>query len=185
MACNTVLAGVSYSCDDLALGGLTKLYIGDKAVLIAGASPLVTVTAGVVTVAPETSNLLADGDVFQMEFNIKDGFSAFTDVKTISDGSVNAVPTITIEVPKMSGTHRDVLDGLSNPNAELVAFIETAAGTRHLVGFDYGLYVSTVDGASGTSRSEKNRYQLTMTGEQSNLAYDIVDAEWLDVATTA
>ena len=183
MACNTVLAGVSYSCDDLALGGLTKLYIGDKAELTAGSTPLVTVSAaGVVAIAPGTSNLLADGDVFQMEFNIKDGFSAFTDVKTISDGSVNAVPTITIEVPKMSGAHRDVLDGLSNPNAELVAFVETAAGTRHLVGFDYGLYVSTVDGASGTGRSEKNRYQLTMTGEQSNLAYDIVDAEWADVA---
>ena len=178
MACNTVLAGVSYSCDDLALGGLTKLYIGDKAAL----GTTVSVAAGVVTIAPTGATLLVDGTIYLMEFNIKDGFSAFTDVKTISDGSVNAVPTITIEVPKMSGAHRDVLDGLSNPNAELVAFVETAAGTHHLVGFDYGLYVSTVDGASGTGRSEKNRYQLTMTGEQSNLAYDIVDAEWADVA---
>ena len=182
MACNTVIAGVSYSCDDLALGGLTKIYIGDKANLTAGVTPLVSVAANVVTITPATSDLLADGDVFELEFNIKDGFSAFTDVKTISDGSVSAVPTITVEIPKMSGTHRDVLEELANPNAEIVAFIETAAGTHHLVGFDYGLFVSTVDGASGAARGDKNRYQLTLTGEQSSLAYDITDAEWADVA---
>jgi len=178
MACNTVIAGVTYSCDDLALGGLTKIYIGDKTAL----GTTVAVASSVVAITPSGTDLVADGTVFELEFNIKDGFSSFTDVKTISDGSVVSVPTITVEVPKMSGTHRDVLDALSNPNAELVAFIETAAGTHHLVGFDYGLFVSTVDGASGTSRSEKNRYQLTLTGEQSNLAYDIVDAEWAEVA---
>lgn len=182
MACNTVIAGVSYSCDDLALGGLTKIYIGDKANLTAGVTPLVSVASNVVTITPATSDLLADGDVFELEFNIKDGFSAFTDVKTISDGSVSAVPTITVEIPKMSATHRNVLEELANPNAEIVAFIETAAGTHHLVGFDYGLFVSTVDGASGAARGDKNRYQLTLTGEQSSLAYDIADAEWNDVA---
>jgi len=180
MACNTVIAGVSYSCDDLALGGLTKIYIGDKANLVD--NNLVAVASNVVTITPATDDLLADGDVFELEFNIKDGFSAFTDVKTIADGSVSAVPTITVEIPKMSGTHRDVLEELANPNAEIVAFIETAAGTHHLVGFDYGLFVSTVDGASGAARGDKNRYQLTLTGEQSSLAYDIADAEWTDVA---
>jgi len=180
MACNTVIAGVSYSCDDLALGGLTKIYIGDKANLVSNS--LVAVAGNVVTITPATADLLADGDVFELEFNIKDGFSAFTDVKTIADGSVSAVPTITVEIPKMSGTHRDVLEELANPNAEIVAFIETAAGTHHLVGFDYGLFVSTVDGASGAARGDKNRYQLTLTGEQSSLAYDITDAEWADVA---
>jgi hypothetical protein len=82
----------------------------------------------------------------------------------------------------MSAAHRNALEDLANPNAEIVAFIETAAGTHHLVGFDYGLFASTIDGASGTSRSEKNRYQLTLTGEQSSLAYDITDAMWLEVA---
>ena len=179
MACNTVLAGVTYSCDDLALGGLIKIYIGDKAAL----GTTVSVDASdVVTINPTAATLVADGTAFALEFNIKDGFSAFTDVKTIADGSVSAVPTITVEIPKMSGTHRDVLEDLANPNAEIVAFIETAAGTHHLVGFDYGLFVSTVDGASGAARGDKNRYQLTLTGEQSSLAYDIATGEWADVA---
>jgi hypothetical protein len=179
MACNTVLAGVTYSCDDLALGGLTKIYIGDKTAL----GTTVSVDASdVVTIAPTGADLVADGTAFALEFNIKDGFSAFTDVKTIADGSVSAVPTITVEVPKMSAAHRNALEGLANPNAEIVAFVETAAGTHHLVGFDYGLFVSTVDGASGAARGDKNRYQLTLTGEQSSLAYDITDAMWLEIA---
>lgn len=179
MACNTIIAGVTYSCDDLALGGLTKIYIGDKTAL----GTTVSVDASdVVTIAPTGNDLVVDGTAFALEFNIKDGFSAFTDVKTIADGSVSAVPTITVEIPKMSAAHRNVLEDLANPNAEIVAFIETAAGTHHLVGFDYGLFVSTVDGASGAARGDKNRYQLTLTGEQSSLAYDIADGMWEKVA---
>jgi hypothetical protein len=73
------------------------------------------------------------------------------------------------------------LDNLAKPGAELVAFIETAAGTYHMVGFDYGLYAATVDGNSGTGRSEKNRYQITLTGEEDSLSYCIESAEWADV----
>ena len=40
----------------------------------------------------------------------------------------------------------------------------------------------TVDGASGTGRSEKNRFQLTMTGEEAGLSYSITSALF-DVAT--
>ena len=181
MACNVTLTDITYSCDDIALGGLTKVYLLDKNTLDA-ASPEVSVSSDVVTISPTGTSLNDDGLTFSIEFNLKDGFSTFTDVKTISDGSVSAVPTITIELPKMSLANRDALEDLSSPNAEIVAFVETAAGTRHLVGFDYGLFVSTIDGAAGTARSDKNRYQITLTGEQVNLAYHITDTEWAKVA---
>jgi len=181
MACNVTLTDITYSCDDIALGGLTKVYLLDKNALDA-TTPEVSVSSDVVTLSPTGATLDADTLIASIEFNLKDGFSTFTDVKTISDGSVSAVPTITIELPKMSLANRDALEDLSSPNAEIVAFVETAAGTRHLVGFDYGLFVSTIDGAAGTARSDKNRYQITLTGEQVNLAYHITDAEWAKVA---
>ena len=127
------------------------------------------------------ATLDADGLAYEIQFNLKDGFSTFTDVKTISDGAVSAVPTITIELPKMSEANRNALEDLSSPNAEIIAFVETAAGTRHLVGFDYGLFVSTIDGAAGTARSDKNRYQITLTGEQVNLAYSVDATNWAKV----
>lgn len=178
MACNITLADVTFSCDDLGIGGLKSVYLGNKADL----AGIVAVASNVVTVTPATDGLVSDSDVIGVQFNLKDGFSVFSEVKTVSaDGVVNSVPTISIEVPKMSTDHRDALDNLAKPGAELVAFVETAAGTYHLVGWEYGLYASTVDGNSGTGRSEKNRYQITLTGEEDSLSYSIESGEWSKV----
>ena len=178
MACNITLADVTFSCDDLGIGGLKKVLLGNKAAL----SSLVDVTSNVVTVTPATAGLDTDGDVVEVQFNLKDGFSVFSEVKTVSaDGIVSSVPTISIEIPKMSTAHRDALDNLAKPGAELVAFVETAAGTYHMVGWEYGLYAATIDGNSGTGRSEKNRYQITLTGEEDSLSYAVESGEWAKV----
>ena len=184
MACNVNLSGISFSCTDLPVGGLTKVLIGEKSALDA----LVTVvtdksslTYGEVTITPSIAlgNLLTDGDVVDLNFNNKDGFSVFNDVKTVNgDGSVSTVPTIAIEFPVMGVAKRDAMEQMAVGGSELVAFVETAAGTHHLVGFEYGLYAGTVDGTSGASRSDKNRYQLTLTGEEQSLAFAIDAANW-------
>lgn len=192
MACTPQLADVTFSCEDLGIGGLKSVYIGHRSDLNTEKESVtsqtlytpVSVSNGTVTVTPDpdtAKGLYTDGDVIKVEFNLKDGFSVFTDVKTVTaDGISSTVPTIAIEIPSMTPTHRDALDALCQPGVELVAFVETAAGTKHMIGFDYGLYASTVDGTSGTGRSEKNRYQLTLTGEEDALALD-VSAEWADI----
>ncbi len=177
MACTPTLTDITYSCDDLALGGIVELYVGNKADL----TDVSVDSSDVVTIGG--TGLATANDIHQIEFNIKDGFSSFTDVKTVADGSVTVVPTITVEIPKMSGTHRNALEQLSDPSAELVAFVKTAAGTFHMVGYEYGLFASTVDGASGVNRGDKNRYQLTLTGVQSKLAFDLTSTQWTDDVT--
>ena len=178
MACNPTLGSVTFSCDDLGIGGLKKVLIANKSDL----DGIVTVANNVVTIAPSTTGLVTDGDAVEIQFNLKDGFSVFSEVKTVSaDGTVSSVPTISIEIPKMSADHRNELDNIASPGAELVAFVETAAGTYHMVGYEYGLYAGTVDGNSGTGRSEKNRYQITLTGEEDSLSYAIASTEWADV----
>tara|TARA_R110000782_G_scaffold135076_3_gene227505 strand:- start:3753 stop:4316 length:564 start_codon:yes stop_codon:yes gene_type:complete len=182
MACNVNLSGISFSCTDLPVGGLTSVMIGEKSdldALISVVTDKTSATYGEVTITPETENLLADGDVVELNFNNKDGFSVFNDVKTVNgDGSVSTVPTIAIEFPVMSVAKRDAMEQMAVGGAELVAFVQTAAGTHHLVGFEYGLYAGTVDGTSGASRSDKNRYQLTLTGEESSLAFSLTAANW-------
>ena len=185
MACNVNLSGISFSCTDLPVGGLTQVLIGEKSDLLA----LVSVETdkdealyGQVTITPTTANLLSDGDVVDLKFNNKDGFSVFNDVKTVNgDGSVSTIPTIAIEFPVMNVAKRDALEQMAVGGAELVAFVQTAAGTHHLVGFEYGLYAGTVDGTSGASRSDKNRYQLTLTGEESSLAFSLTSGNWTSI----
>jgi hypothetical protein len=47
-----------------------------------------------------------------------------------------------------------------------------------MVGYDFGLYAGTVDGASGVARTDKNRYQLTLVGDENVLAYGMDSTNW-------
>lgn len=178
MACPVNFTGlnVSYACGELASGGLKSLYLMNRADVDA------TVAAGEVSFATAP----VAGEVLALQFNNKDGFSNFTDVKTVAaDGTVTAVPTIQIEFLRMKVENRNALNALAIPGAELVAFVETAAGTYHVVGYEFGLYASSVDGASGAARSDKNRYQLTLVGDENALALAIDTLEFDKVVAAA
>ena len=194
MACTPqgALNGITYDCANI-IGGIKQLYVGykrgDGATIfgyedITGISVDVDYTSGTfgqITLAAPA----AGGSVFQeIQFNLKDGVSVFTDVVTISaDGTKEVVPTIMVELPLMDAAKMTELANLSQGGVELVALVATAAGTYHLVGADFGLYAGTVDGTSGTGRSEKNRYQLTLTGSEGELAYQFTTPA--DFATVA
>jgi len=181
MACIVNFTNVDdivYSCDELSTGGLKTVYLCDKSDLAGIANGVTVNAAGEVTVI--AGGLVSAGlDLVGLGFNNKDGFSNFTDVKTLNaDGSGSAVPTIQLEFIRMGATLRTTLETIARPGAELVAFVETAAGTYHMVGYDFGLYAGTVDGASGVARTDKNRYQLTLIGDENVLAYTLDTANW-------
>jgi hypothetical protein len=180
MACTTTLTGITFDCTDIPTGGITKVLLGDFTTVRSKVAA--NATTGVVTITPAGAGLVTDGDVDLFEFNIKDGYSVMTDVKTVnSDGTFSVVPTLSLEFPKMSAAKRLELDKISNPLGRFIAFVETAGGTYHMLGFDFGLYFSSVDGSTGTGRSEKNRWQMTLTGEENTLNFSILDADWPDV----
>lgn len=166
MACSLTLTDISYSCDDLGIGGIVELHIANRSDALGvltynETTRVVSAASGAATAA-------------QLSFNLKDGFSVFSEVKTVSaDGITSTVPTISVELSKMDAAKITELENISSAGAELVAFVKTAAGTYHVSGLDYGLYASTVDGNSGTGRAEKNRFQLTLTGEENGLSYSV------------
>lgn len=176
MACEVTLSGITFDPCSIATGGLKALYIYNRSAV--DTEVTVSAAAGTYTCA---SNLVATG--VALDFNTKDGFSNFTDVKTINaNGSFEVVPTIQVEFATMDITTRTALEKIATPGAELVAFVETAAGTRHMVGWDFGLYASSVDGASGAARGDKNRFQLTLTGSENYLAYQPAAAiDWTNI----
>ena len=119
----------------------------------------------------------ANSGFVSVGFNNKDGVSVFTQVKTQeADGSSETVPTIIVEFAVMSPEVQAELMKMSRGGIELVAGIKTAANTCHVVGVDFGLYAGTVDGTSGIARTDKNRYQLTLTGSESELALVVDEA---------
>ena len=177
MACTVTLADITYGCDDLGIGGIVELHVSSRAAALTAITTKVDATRVISAVGGAAS------DVVQFSFNLKDGFSVFSEVKTANaDGTFSTVPTISAEFPKMDAARITALDQMSNGAPELVAFVKTAAGTHHVCGLDFGLYVSTIDGNSGTGRAEKNRFQVTLTGEEAGLSYSITEALF-DTAT--
>ena len=173
MACTVTLADIAYSCDDLGIGGIVELHVSSKA----AAESVVTANADTRVISAVSG---AASDVVELSFNLKDGFSVFSEVKTVNaDGTTTTVPTISVELPKMDATKTTALNQIAKGGAELVAWVNTAAGTYHVSGLDYGLYASSVDANSGTGRAEKNRFQLTLTGEENGLSYSIDSADFV------
>lgn len=171
MACNVTLTGISYDCNDLGIGGIVELHIAERSAV----TGIVTADAATRLVTAPTGS----ASPITLEFNLKDGFSVFSEVKTVNaDGTTTTVPTISVELPKMDTDKISALNQMAKGGTELVAFVKTAAGTFHISGLDYGLYVSTVDGNSGTGRSEKNRFQLTLTGEENGLSYSVAESDF-------
>lgn len=182
MACTVTLADIVYNCDDLGIGGIVELHVANKlnAISAIGVGNYNEDTRVIATGNPSA----AVSDIVSLSFNLKDGFSVFSEVKTVNaDGTTTTVPTISVELPKMDADKITALNQIAKGGAELVAFVKTAAGTYHVSGLDYGLYAATVDANSGTGRAEKNRFQLTLTGEENGLSYSIDSADFITATT--
>jgi len=171
MACelDIINADITLDCEDIPVGGLQEVFVA---------------RLSDVTAKAEADGVLTDitiKDVVNLEFNMKDGYSNFTDSKTVDDsGVVTATPTIQLEFPKMTKAKRNAIEKLTS-NAELVLFVNTAAGIKHACGLDFGMYGSEANGQSGSGRSEKNSFNITFTGEEINLSRVISDAAWTKI----
>ena len=204
----SALTGITYDCD-VPTGGLKRLFVayktgdgvasfgfddgvraaieldvafaGDQLGLGTQNPDNYKIPTGLSPIGTGTANVF-----FELEFNRKDGFSNFTDVVTVNaDGSKEVVPSIQVEIPKMDFSKSAELYNMTQGNVELIAAVETAAGTYHLVGVDFGLYAGTLDGASGNSRTEKNRWQLTLTGSEAEAAVNIEAADSFNTIVSA
>lgn len=182
MACKNIidLSGITLDCNALSVGGIKKIFY-------------TTIDNCVIDIDEDQSSLnymsaksVAFVDPTQVKevlFNPKDGQTSYTDEKTVGpEGSESAVPTLNTFLPSMTAEKAALIDELANPYVKLVMFIETASGTKHILGLDFGMTLTSISGASGASRPDTNGYTLTFTGDEETLAYDCTD-KWADVLT--
>ena len=185
-SCTPLVAipSITFDCD-IPLGGLKRVYVsylnGDGA-SIYGFDTL-NINATNTIVGAGASYLIQDADAnaidaivsttnpwVEIPFNSNDEVSNFIDEKTTNtNGTSETVPTIELELPLMSAERQQAIRELTRGGLPLVAAIETAAGTYHIAGADFGL-VGSASGASGSQRSDKNAYTLTLTGRERELA---------------
>lgn len=160
MACEATLpsSGLSYACN-VAFGGIQGIKIKG----------------------------MSSTKVIEIEFNNKDGFSNYSEQKTVAqDGTIQCSQTLQIELPRLTKAKYNAIKKFSNPNMELIVYILTKSGKMITMGSDYGAYLQTSDFNSGTGRQDKNRIQLTFTADESSLARvsDSGKADYAAIVTT-
>jgi len=185
MGCITTLEleGLGLDCTDIPTGGIKNIYIANACDTILGFVDKPELSGGGANPDYGKVTYLAfnAGEVYKLEFNKKDGTTGWSEAKTVdSSGLVTNVPTLTIEFPKMTKEKRNLINSILNPNVVSLLFVETAAGTYHVLGAKYGMKATSGSGATGTGRAEKNAYTLVFTGEESELSFDLTD-KWSDV----
>lgn len=174
--CVTNIANIGYVCDDIPTGGMVKLFLAIKDKTHA------TIDAdGVIT------DLYFDyfNRPVEIGFDYRDGYSDFKDAKSIENDAVLVnKPTIHVQIPVMNSSHRNSLDGLVEYRDNLVAFVESAAGTKHMVGYNRGLNVTKIEGKTGVTLGDPNIYRIEITGEEKELSYN-VENFWMYIDETA
>jgi len=191
MGCITSLEldSLGLDCTDIPVGGVKNIYIAnacdvaigfiDKPIKIDNVTP--NTEFGKVTSLAFRGVSDGAGEVYKLDFNKKDGVTGWTEVKTVdTSGLVTNVPSLTIEFPKMTKEKRNLINDVLNPNARVLLFVETAAGTFHVLGAKYGMRATSGSGATGTGRTEKNAYTLEFSGEESELSFDVTE-KWANV----
>lgn len=164
MICTPNLEGIDMDCNN-SVGGIDRLMIGLRDTLY-------------YTEDSEGDLVSVHGVFYNIDILENAGTSSFTDVTTNNDGVTVSVPTITAEVLGMTPSVRKAVQGFAQPYAKLVALVRLTNGEWALAGKEFGLSL-TAEGASGTQRSEKQRYTLTLVGEENYMA-DLLDEDQVD-----
>jgi hypothetical protein len=169
MICN--LANIKYVCDDIPTGGMVKLFIAQRS----KTHPVFDINGNVTSISFDYFNRPV-----RIMFDYKDGYSNFSETVEVDGHKVNK-PSIKVEIPLLNSSHRNLLDSLVGYRDDIVAFIESAAGTYHMVGYKRGLNATQIKAMTGSGLSDKNIYQIEFTGEEKQMSYDVTNVwEFID-----
>lgn len=160
MACTqnyALMKGIALSCDDKPTGGLVSLRLG----ILGDHAVTGTAETGFKTdFTKKTINIV---------FNKKDNATNFIeDTNATAGGSKIVTPTATVQLAGLNKATRDNINKLANPLVKVVLFAETVDGVVWMMGREFGMYLSSVEGGTGVAASDFNGYTLTFTGEEKD-----------------
>lgn len=163
MAC-ALTQGYTLDCKD-SLGGLKSvLFIESENVSVA------TEAAGVVT-----DISLAVGKYFYKYELVKET-SMFMETVTasIQNGTIFYAQELTIVLNKLQANTRNEILLLAKNN--LVAIVEDKNGKYWYLGQDGGLDITGGTAGSGTAAGDRSGYELTFSGQEKELAPEVLDS---------
>lgn len=162
MSCSQTLAGIARDC-------LTNMG-GIKRVLLANQSDVASIT--------ETSNkvtgiTMESGKKF-LEYNFRPGTGSMSSEYQFSDDNtpVGVRTDLTMIFSRMETAKRVEVTAMAQ--ADLYAIVEDNNGLYWLLGRDEPLSISAGNGGTGTARTERNGYTVTLSDNSLEMPIEIL-----------
>ena len=162
MACSQTLAGIARDCA-ANMGGI-------KRVLLANRADVASITIGTGKV---TAITMESGKKFY-EYNFKPGTSSMTSNWQVNrENGVKYVQTDLQMVFNRMETNKQV-EVVAMAQADLYAIVEDNNGLYWLLGLDNPLELSAGDGTTGTARTDRNGYSVTLQDDSKGLPTEVL-----------
>ena len=161
MSCSQTLSGIAKDCLN-SLGGI-------KRVLLANYADVTTVT---VTSDKVSAITMDTGKKFK-EYLFRPGTGSMSSNYQVSaENGVAYVQTDLVMVfNRMETTKRVEIVALAQ--ADLCAIVEDNNGKFWLLGYDEPLVISAGDGLTGTARTDRNGYSVTLQDNSKELPFEV------------
>ena len=165
MACSNLTGGFTLDCND-SNAGIDKIFIAN------GPVESITESAGVITAITVGGSALAPADLF--EFEVPRQTSSFTETINVSQENSTVVydQALTMVFNKMEASKRDQILLMAQATNMVVVFKDNN-GKYFSVGVERGAYMSAGSAVSGVAYSDRNGYEITISGMESSPSFEV------------
>ena len=158
------LTGLNAGCKD-SVGGVAKIWLADQS------AQTWTVDASTLTIKPSSTS------AFKV-YNLRKGSASMTSTLTVNDNAGNYFTTeVVMNFLKMETAKR--LEVMAMLMGQTSGIVKDANGKYWAVGISNPLEGSAGTGETGTASSDANQYSVTISVDEPELPYEIVDASTL------
>lgn len=159
MSCNVTISGIAKDCAG-SMGGV-------KRVAIAAREDIATIA-----VSDNKVTVTMDSSKKMKEFCFRPGTASMTSTRNVDlANGVNYVETLlSMSFSRMETSKRVELEALAH--SECVALVEDNNGAVWFLGYDEPIVISAGDGGTGTARTDRNGYGITLADESKEYPYE-------------
>ena len=165
MACSNLTAGILDLCND-SFGGIQKIFLAN------GPVESFSEIAGVVQSITVGGSALTPADFF--EFEVPRQTSTFNEVITATqeNGTVTYQQDITMIFNQMEAAKRNQILLMAQATT-MCAVAEDGNGKYWSIGLEFGAYMSAGTATSGTAYSDRNGYEITISGMEKTPSFEV------------
>ena len=162
MACSQTLSGLAKDCA-ASIGGIVEVYIANKADVDA-----VTVTSGQIT------GITMHSSAKFKTYQFRPGTGSLSSNYTVNaeNGTAFVESDLVLVFNRMDTTKRVEITAIAQ--AETCAIVKDGNGTYFFLGYDEGMVIGAGDGLTGTARSDRNGYSITLHDVSQEMPYVVL-----------